>query len=65
MALTETEKLLLDGLMVFGLDKEDILIVMALLETEEQQDQMIEFLVNHRSATQQDILKTVTMIVTT
>ena len=54
---TKTEKILLDGLIYFGLDKEEVIGTMMFLQTEQQQIRMIDYLMNNRNATSQDILK--------
>ena len=56
MALTQTEKHLINGLKVFEVEKEAILGIVAALRTEKQQWAMINYLVNNRQATQSDIL---------
>ena len=57
MEWTKTEKILLDGLIYFGLDKEEVIGTMMFLQTEQQQIRMIDYLMNNRNATSQDILK--------
>ena len=57
MAMTNTEAMLIDGLKLFGLTKEEIVVTLLSLNTEEKQNQLIDFLVNHRSATTQEVLR--------
>ena len=57
MKLTKIEDLLLRGLMLFGLRRETVGTIFALLEKEEEQMAMIDYLAENREATEQDILQ--------
>ena len=56
MALTQTEKFLIAGLKLFDLTEEEQESIFLMLQTEEQQVAMMDFLAANRNATQQDIL---------
>ena len=56
MHLTHTEELLIDGLKLFGVNGETIIGIMMFLNTEELQNQMIDYLMDNSKATEQDIL---------
>lgn len=57
MALTPAQKHLIDGLHIFGVEKDAILCIVLALETPEQQDAMMEWMCEHRDATTEDFLK--------
>ena len=57
MELTETQKLLIRCLLLFGVGKDAIVGIISALETPEQVDGMMEWLDEHRTATISDILK--------
>ena len=57
MELTETQKLLIRCLLLFGVEKDAIVGMISALETPEQVDGMMEWLDEHRTATTSDILK--------
>lgn len=64
MALTRTEELLIDGLRLFDLTEEEQEGIFLFLETEEQQNKMIDFLLENRNATGQEILRKTKEIIT-
>lgn len=57
MKLTKIEDLLLRGLMLFELRRETVGTIFALLEKEEEQMAMIDYLAENREATEQVILQ--------
>ena len=59
MELTETQKLLIRCLLLFGVEKDAIVGIISALETPEQVDGMMEWLCENRNATTSDILRRV------
>ena len=57
MELSETQKLLINGLKLFKMEKEEIIIIMILLQEEDQMNSLMHFMINHREANQEDILE--------
>ena len=57
MELTKMETLLIDGLRFFDLSDEDQEAIFLILRTEEQQVLMMDYLVDNRNASGQDIMK--------
>ena len=53
----ETPKLLVRGLMIFGVEKDAIVGISAALQTEEQQYKLMDWMVENRGATVSDILE--------
>ena len=56
MALSENRKLLLNGLDLFGVEKEAMTIILLLLKTDEQAEMMMDFMANNLSAQQGQLL---------
>ncbi len=56
MALTETDKDLINGLVMFGVEEKAIIGILSGLKTQDMREQMIDYLLNNREATQSDIL---------
>ena len=56
MELTMHQKHLIRGLRLFDLTEEEQEIIFLFLEKEEEQIEMIDYLMDHQHATQQDIL---------
>ena len=65
MELTESQKLLIRGLRFFDLTEEEQEAIFLFLQTEEQQWAMMDYLVDHRHATGQDVLKELSRILKT
>ena len=57
MELTPTEELLIEGLTAFEVSKENTIGVLLFLQTEIQQNLLIDYMRNHQEATEQDILQ--------
>ena len=57
MELTQTEMYLIAGLKLFDLSDEDQEAIFLILRTEEQQVLMMDYLVDNRNASGQDIMK--------
>ena len=57
MKLTETEEILINGLLAFGVEKDLVPGIVVMLETEIAQDQMIDYMCNHPQAKQEELLK--------
>ena len=57
MKFTQTQKLLMYGLMQHEMEKDDRMGAFILLRTEKTQQEMIDFLLENPEATDQDILK--------
>ena len=57
MSFTQTEKHLATGLRLFGLTEDDQEAVFLVLQTEEQQLAMVDYMLKHQNASEQDILK--------
>lgn len=57
MSFTQTEKHLVIGLKLFGLTEENQRAIFLALQTEEQQRAMVDYLMEHLNADEQDILK--------
>ena len=53
----ETLKLLVRGLMIFGVEKDAIVGISAALQTEEQQYKLMDWMAENRGATVSDILE--------
>ena len=62
-SLTQTELDLIRGLMIFGVEREAIIGIMIALKDEDSQWQMIDFMVEHQQATQEDILEELVRII--
>ena len=56
MELTKAQKHLIDGLKIFGVEKDAIIGIMLTLEKPEQQDAMMEWMCKHKGASTSDIL---------
>ena len=56
MRVTKTQKLLLTGLNQFNTKKQNRIIIMMCLEKEDDQLLMIDYLLSHQDATEQDIM---------
>ena len=56
MRVTKTQKLLLSGLNQFNTKKQNRIIIMMCLEKEDDQLLMIDYLLSHQEATEQDIM---------
>lgn len=56
MALSWEEQTLIDGLQVFEVSRPNQVIVFLILQTDEQKMQMVDYLLEHRDATEQEIL---------
>ncbi len=65
MALTKTQEHLILGLGLFDLTEEEQEAIFLFLQTEEQQTQMVDYLLGHQDATGQDILKEMSRILGT
>ena len=63
MELTEAQKHLINGLLLFGVEKDAIVGIASALTKPEQQDEMMEWMCNHRGATTPEILKEVANII--
>ena len=57
MAFTKTEKHLVIGLKLFGLTEENQRAIFLALQTEKQQRTLVDYMMEHLSASEQDILK--------
>ncbi len=64
MEITETQELLMNGLLLFGIDVDMIPPLILLLKKEEEAKKMIFWMVNHPQATIPEILKQVSEIST-
>lgn len=62
MKLTETQKLLMTGLKVFGVENDLIVGIMLMLQEEDQQEQLMEWMAEHEGAKPEVILQTATEI---
>lgn len=56
MELTEAEKLLIHGLKLYGVELEDALGIMLLLNTEQMQDEMMLWMTENRQATTSNLI---------
>ena len=56
MALTQTEKLLVRGLKIFGASEDETVSIGLLLETEEQQLEMMYWMADNPEATPSDLI---------
>lgn len=56
MELTDAEKLLIHGLKLYGMELEDALGIMLLLNTEQMQYEMMLWMVENRGATSSDLI---------
>ena len=56
MPITEVEKLLISGLKLCGVKKGIGMVILLLLKEEDQQMDMIEYIVEHKQATEQELL---------
>ena len=61
--LTERQKLLIACLKAYGFDRERGLDAMTFLKTEKQQDEMLSWMRNHTTASQDDVLERICQIV--
>ena len=57
MPLTEYEKLLVDGLKIFGCNRLEILYIGVHLYTEEKQIKMMDWMCEHPEATPEQLMK--------
>ena len=57
MVLTRKEELLIDGLMMFNVKKEEIMGIMLLLDTAEKQDLMLEYMKNNKTASERELMR--------
>ena len=57
MEKTESLKLLIRGLRIFGVEKDAIVGIASGLQTEEEQYELMDWMAEHRGATQEDILE--------
>ena len=62
MGLSETEKMLIHGLKLFPVSKGKSMLILAMLENEEQQNEMMEYMVSHTKATEDELLEQARMI---
>ena len=62
MKLSETQKLLMSGLKVFGVENDLIVGIMLLLQDEDQQERLMEWMAEHEGATPETILRIATEI---
>lgn len=56
MILTETQDILLDGLIAFGVEKDLIIGIMLMLNDESKQYRLMEWLADNPGATSENIL---------
>ena len=63
MALSNLQKHLVDGLHIFGVEKDAILGIVSAMETEEQQCRLMEWMSEHENASTSDILGQVVAII--
>ena len=63
MALTQLEKDLLSGLKAFGVAKDEAVATMMFLQKEEEREELLDYMLNHLKATEQDIMGKVVEIV--
>ena len=57
MQLTEAQKHLIRGLLIFGVEKDAIVGIVSILKEPEQQDAMMEWMSEHEGATTSEILR--------
>ncbi len=57
MELTETQRLLINGLIAFKARRGIIVHICLLLEEEQQQIEMIQYMVDHQNATGEELLQ--------
>lgn len=57
MSLTKTEQDLINGLKVFGVSKGTGAMIFVMLGEEQKFQKMVEYMVNHRNATEKDLLE--------
>ena len=62
MKLSETQKLLMSGLKVFGVENDLIVGIMLLLQDEDQQERLMEWMAEHEGAKPETILRIATEI---
>ncbi len=62
MMLTQTQELLIDGLKVFKVKKDLIIGILLMLQEEDQQMELMEWMSNHEGATPSQILQQATEI---
>ena len=62
MALTEAQKYLIIGLRILGVEKDAIHGILSALPQKRQQDDLMEWMCDHREATTPEILKKVAEI---
>lgn len=62
MELTQTDKHLIDGLVVFNLTEEEIIVILSGLRTQEQRWLMVDYLIEHEGASMSDILEAMVYI---
>ena len=63
MELTQLEKDLLSGLKAFGVEKDEAVATMMFLQKEEEREELLDYMLNHLKATEQDIMGKVVEIV--
>ena len=56
MELTQVEQDLINGLVIFGVEEQAVIGILSGLKTEQQQEQMIDYLIANEGASQSDIL---------
>ena len=56
MELTYTQELLMNGLDLFGVEKDAIVLILTALQKEKQMEELMQYMVNNRTATQEQIL---------
>ncbi len=56
MKLTKAEKLLLQGLKIFGLRRGNAMLVMMLMDTEQKRWDLMEYMVANQYATEEEIM---------
>ena len=56
MALTKTEKLLLQGLKIFGLRRGNTMLVMMFMDTEQKRWDLMEYMIANQYATEEEII---------
>ena len=62
MAITEAQKDLAEGLLIFGVEEEAVPYLVAMLKEPQHTEEMIDFLLDNTEATREDILLKVVQI---
>ncbi|MBO4212910.1 MAG: hypothetical protein J5894_02230 [Clostridia bacterium] len=57
MELTSTQKLLMNGLELFGVEKDAMIVILISLQEEEKMRELMNYMAENQQANQEDILE--------